>query len=129
MAERGLDIAGRLSQPLHAPTLRAADLIITMEQDHVRDVANVEMSAWTKTFPLRGLVARTLRVGARGSVPLNEWVAKIHHGRAGADMLSRSKDLDIKDPIGKPINEFRACADELDTYLAQFVSLAASTST
>jgi protein-tyrosine phosphatase len=124
MAERGLDISGHRSRPLTPEVLRDVDLVLGMTRTHV-DVAATQGD--------NGLVARAFLVGEVAR--LAERVGARLHGETAADWVARldatrdhphGRAIDeVADPVGEPVDVYRATADALDRHLATFVSLLA----
>lgn len=125
MAERGLDIAGRRSVVTSTKHVAGADLILTMGRSHVRKVIEVDLAAWSRTFPLRAAVRRSLVAGPRlRDETFPGWVARLHEGRKAVDMLTDDPSDEIADPYGMDLRNYRVTATLLDDLLNQFVSLA-----
>ena len=125
LAEMGIDISPHRSRSTSLAMVAGADVVITMERQHVRDLMGVEMSAWPRVFPLRSLVERAQQIGERhGDEELSAWIERLHHGRKAADLLVADASEDIADPIGLPLSEFRSTARELDRLLSTFVQMA-----
>lgn len=118
MAERGLDLSGHVSRLTTAELTSGADLVITMTGQHVREVLEVDVRAWPRTFALKALVARIAHVGARRSgETLPSWVVRLHSGRMPLDLMIDDPAEDVGDPIGQALDVYRRTARELDTLL------------
>lgn len=125
LAEMGIDISPHRSRLTGPALVAAADVVITMERQHVRDLMGVDLSAWPRIFPLRSLVERAQRIGERpADEELPQWIERLHAGRKAADLLVADPAEDIADPIGLPLDEFRSTARELDRLLSTFVQMA-----
>lgn len=125
MAERGLDISEHRSQTNTRRFTSGADLIITMSKENVRQVMEVDMDAWPRTFPLKPLVRRAIEIGRRRTdEPFAAWVERLHEGRRPIDMLADDPDDDIADPMGKPLRDYRSAAELMSGLLDQLVAFA-----
>jgi protein-tyrosine phosphatase len=113
-AERGADISAHVVTRLGAPLVAGSDLIVTMAGEHRADVARAVPEAADKTFTLKELVRLLDRLPS--DVVATDLSATI----AQADALRRSgfpgmpDDEDIVDPLGMPVEAYRAVAWELD---------------
>lgn len=120
MAERGLDLQAHRSRQLEPSLLAAADLVITMTREHVREVAVVDVDLLEKTFTLKELVALGDVVGhRREGEPLRAWLLRLHQARNRQALLGVGHDelYDVEDPIGTTTARYRATAAELDELL------------
>jgi protein-tyrosine-phosphatase len=114
MAEMGIDLTRHRSRTLTPYLCRGADLIVAMTRHHVVGVATIEADAWTRTFPLVDLVARTRHVEPLGvGEPIAAWVLRAHEGRTTASVLALPASTDIQDPIGEPVDAYRQMRDRL----------------
>ncbi len=87
--ELGADIAGLVSRAVRPEMISGADLVLTMEQAHRDRVAELVPEAWEKTHLLKG------------------------YGQKGIPTYMR----EIKDPIGMPLEFYRAIAAEIESNL------------
>ena len=121
----GIDASPHRSRRLSPAIAGQADLILAMAREHVRDAVVLDQELWPRTFTLKELVRRGSAVGPRSpNQPFDEWLAKVHAGRARSDALGASPDDDVADPIGGGPEVFRATAAELDDLTARLVELA-----
>lgn len=125
MAEYGLDISDHRSRLVDADLVAAADLVLGMARRHVREAIVLDPATWAKTFTVKDLVRRT---GAREprapGEALDGWLRSLGEGRAVDDLLGEDPDDDVADPIGLPIETYRAVAAELDGLLEALVAAA-----
>ncbi len=120
----GIDASAHRSRRLTPAMAHAADLVLCMAREHVRDVAVISAELWPRTFTIKELVRRGEQVGARSpNQPFDEWLAKVHAGRTTVDMLGTSSDDDVADPIGASRAVYRRTAAELDDLTARLVEL------
>ena len=124
MAERGLDLKPHRSRQLEPSLLSAADLIVTMTREHVREVAVTDVDHLDKTFTLKELVSLGDAIGARREgESLPAWLARLSGGRQRSALLGvgHDPDYDVEDPIGTTTARYRDTAAELDELLRQLV--------
>ena len=115
-AERGVDISAHRARELRSDEVLAADLVLAMARDH--EDALVDLAP-TRTFTLKQLVRLLEALPAPGpGDPDAMLTARI----ADADDLRRNGfegypyDEDVTDPLGMPLESFRAIAWELDEW-------------
>lgn len=122
--EAGLDLSGHHSRRITSEDIQAADLVIGMAREHVREAVLLEPPAFPKTFSLRELVRRASVTGRRPpEVGLGEWLQELHVGRRHADLLGASSDDDVRDPMGGPPAGYRSMVSELDELVASLTTL------
>jgi protein-tyrosine-phosphatase len=125
VATRGLRLDDHRSETLSPELVRAADLVLCMAREHVRDVVVLDPDVFGRTFTLKELVRRGEAVGPRQlGAPMADWLARVHDGRSTAGLLGESADDDIADPIGRPDAAFERTAAELDALLGRLLRLA-----
>lgn len=123
VAERGLDLGAHRSRPMEPGLVRDADLVLGMAREHAREAIALEPSAYSRVFTLKELVRAGTR-HPRGGEPLDTWLADLADGRAVEDLLGADPADDIGDPIGGPLDAFRATATELDGLLDALLTIA-----
>lgn len=124
-AERGVDISGHVGRRLMAGHVRDADLVLAMAAEHRDEAADAVPQAAGKTFTLKELVRllETLPAAPGRGEPEERLVRRV----AEADTLRASgfegnpSDEDIVDPLGLPLEGFRAVAWELDEWCGRLV--------
>jgi protein-tyrosine phosphatase len=124
-AELGADIDDHLSHQFIPDDLAAADLIVGMAREHVREVVLSCPPVWPRTFTLPELVRRGDTVGQRApQESLGAWLDRVHEGRHHADLLGMSDEDDIPDPIGGTLAEYRTSARLIAGLVDDLVALA-----
>ena len=119
-AERGVDISGHVATRLRPGMAAVADLVLCMAAEHRDQIASDEPQAVDRTFTLKELV-RLLEGGARAAAtPAARIAAAAAAARAGAEG-GEHQDEDIADPLGLPLDGYRAIASELDGWIARLV--------
>ncbi len=113
MNERGTSLESWTSCRLTADAVDDADLILTAEADHRRQVVTMAPRAVNRTFPLlqfAALAQLTPPVHALRSRAGPELVAAISQARDHLQ-TQRGGAYDLADPVGRRIGAFRLCAD------------------
>ena len=124
-AERGVDISGHAARRLLPEHIGAADLVIAMSDEHRTAVTLEAPEASGRTFTLKELV-RLLEALPAADPPADAEDALSDRVRR-ADMLRRDGftgnplDDDIVDPLGLPLESYRAVAWELGEWCGRLV--------
>lgn len=127
MAGRGLDLEAHRSRRVDAAMIRAADLVIGMAREHVREAAVLDPEGLQKSFTLKELVRCAAAVDGRGAdEPLASWLSRVAADRDTGVLVGVGHDdeLDVADPIGRGPVEYEDTADLLDRLLARLVAQA-----
>lgn len=121
-AERGVVIAQHRARRLSTERAREADLVIGMGTEH-RDAVADDLDVASRTFTLKELV-RLLEslppARLAGLDGLAERVAAADDARRGG-FQGNPFDEDVADPIGLPLQSYRAIAWELDEWIARLI--------
>jgi len=124
-AERDVDIADHVVRRLRHEHIRAADVIVGMAREHRRAVARAVPEAAGRTFTLKELV-RLLEALPAGAVEPDGARGRLPARVARADELRREGfpvlDEDVEDPLGMPLETFRAVARELETWCDRLIA-------
>lgn len=124
LAQRGVDLSGHRSRTITADAVRAADLVLGMAREHVRDAVVMVPGAFPKSFTLKELVRRGESLGPRhGDEPLAMYLARAHAGRTSRDLLGDSPADDVADPIGLPRSAYEQMMAELQNLLDRLIWL------
>lgn len=110
MIEHGVDIGAHRSSMVGGDDLIWADLVLTMERRHARDLVVLAPTARSRIFTLRSFVQRAGRRPAGAS--LESLLALLDADRSTADLLGSGPD-EVADPYGRSFRWFRTAADEL----------------
>lgn len=120
----GIDLSTHRSRQMTSDLLRSADLVLAMAREHVREAVVTAPETWPRTFTLKELVRRAGRAGPRQPAePLDAWLARVHEGRTTRELMGRSDEDDVADPIGQPRKAYERMIDEVDRLLEQVVWL------
>jgi low molecular weight protein-tyrosine phosphatase len=117
-AELGVDISGHRAREVSEDDVARADLVVAMAPEHAQVFAG---EAGSRTFTLKELV-RLLE-----ALPETEDASpgRLSERIAQADRLRRGgfegdpRDEGIADPLGMPLDAFRAVAAELDAWCSR----------
>jgi low molecular weight protein-tyrosine phosphatase len=113
-AERGIDISGHVAKRVDAEMVVRADLVVCMASEH-RDQLRREIPAATpRTFTLKEL-ARLLEALPGGPTDLIGRVSDADALRVQG-FLGNPADDDVGDPLGLPLDSYRAMAWELEAW-------------
>ena len=116
-AERGVDISGHVARRLQAEHVLAADLVIAMAAEHRVWVVRTVPEAAGRAFTLKELVRLVEALPPEGAA--GPAADRLPGQVRAADELRRSgfagnpHDEDVVDPLGLPVESYRAIAWEL----------------
>jgi protein-tyrosine phosphatase len=123
-SESGVDISAHTARRLAREHLAEADLVIAITAEHRDAVVRIDPEVAMKTFTVKELV-RLLedlpdQAGTGGPESLAARVAEANaHRRAGFD--GNPDDEDVADPLGEPLETYRAVAWELAAWSERLV--------
>jgi protein-tyrosine phosphatase len=114
--ERGVDTSGHVARRLIRGDVFDADVVVAMAAEHRDAVSRAMPEAADRTFTLKELV-RLLEAlpPPTGPDDLPDRVARADDVRRGG-FAGNPHDEDIVDPLGLPLESFRAIAWELDEW-------------
>ncbi len=118
--ELGVDIQEHVARRLTVPMAEASDLLLCMASDHRRFVAGASPMLASRTFTLKELVRLLETLDAPTTGNLADRLAATDAARA-AGAVQPSHDDDIADPLGQPMEAYRAIAWELETWIDRLV--------
>jgi protein-tyrosine phosphatase len=120
-AERGIDISAHAARRLQPGHVRAADVVLAMASEHRDEIGRSAPEARDRIFTLKELV-RLLEAlpppDRDGALPERIRAAATLRG-SGRE--GKPLDEDIADPIGLPIEGYRAIAWELHEWCGRLV--------
>ncbi len=115
---------GHVSRPLVRGLVEGADVVLCMTRDHVRTVVTLVPDAFSRTYTLRDLVRRGADAGPRRpGESIETWLTWVGTGRRPSDLVGYDDADDVEDPVGRPVGAYRRCAADLDSLLAEIVTL------
>lgn len=125
LAAMGYDTSAHRSRRMTIDMLGGADLVLGMAREHIREAVLLSPGVWPKAFTLKEIVRRGGQAGPRPpGQPFDEWLAKLHAGRARGEMLGASEGDDIADPIGGTRSVYQSTAREIQDLVDRIVDLA-----
>src|SRR5262245_27549767 len=119
-AARGVDITDHRARELTPRDVASATLILGMSGEHARQVVSQDPSAAPRTFTLKELVRLLEALPNDGTSDLTGRVAAADALRSGG-FAGNPNDEDVADPLGMPLDSFRAVAWELDEWIGRLV--------
>jgi protein-tyrosine phosphatase len=121
----GISLEGHQPAQMTAPALAAADLVLGLARQHVRETVVLVPSAFARSFTLREFVRRAEQVGPRGAEqPMAQWLTSVHGDRRHLDLVGDSEVDDIPDPMGGPPEGYRAMLTEVSALVDALHALA-----
>jgi low molecular weight protein-tyrosine phosphatase len=122
-SEREVDISGHAARALTPAMVGSADLIVCMAGEHRDAIIGMDPAAEPKTYTLKELVRLLDRLPpADGDIPdqLADRLDRVGGVRAEG-FAGNPLDEDIADPLGQPLEAYRAIAWELDQWSQRLV--------
>ena len=138
-AERSLDISNHVAQRLNAAMIGDADLVVAMAGEHREAAAELVPAAASRTYTLKELVRlletvdRIMTSTGRGpqtdddvgssddvAADLGVRIAQAHAARTSGGEAN-PWDEDVVDPLGLPLDTYRAVAWELEGWSDRLV--------
>lgn len=114
--ELGADIEGHVARRLSTAMAEEADLLLCMASEHRAIVEAATPSLAPRTFTLKELVRLLESLPVPDGDPFEVRLSAADAARrAGA--VPPSQDDDIADPLGQPLEAYRAIAWELETWI------------
>jgi protein-tyrosine phosphatase len=124
MTPYGVDLSAHRSTTLTAAAVDGADLVLGMERRHAREAILLVPDAWDRTFTLKELVRQGEKAGPRQpGVFFSAWLAALVGGRERTDLIGRSPEDDVADPLGGSPADYRATAAELADLVGRLAPL------
>lgn len=112
MRELGVDIAAHRSRLADAGLVRRADLVLTMERSHARELIILDPEARSRIFTIRSFALALGRRGAFDERPLGDLLDELNRNRPTGSLTGTGTD-DLPDPFGRRFKHFRTTAEEL----------------
>lgn len=109
LRERGLDASGHRSYQLDEASLSAADLVLTMEGEHVQRATIQQRTSFGKIVPLREAASAVEQAGRPLTVA--GIIESVNATRDPSSYLSSRWDVD--DPFGGKARDYRRAVDEI----------------
>jgi low molecular weight protein-tyrosine phosphatase len=119
--ELGIDISAHRARLLTADLIAEADLCLCMAGEHRDEIAGLVPHAADRAFTLKELVRLLDRAPTRSSEMLGDRVAQAAQLRV-REGSPNPLDEDVVDPLGMPIDAYRAVAWELGEWIDRLVT-------
>lgn len=119
-AERGVDISDHRARELTTRDVASATLILGMSGVHATAVVAQDRDAAPRTFTVKELVRLLEALPPPAGHDLTSRVAAADALRSSG-FAGNPDDQDVADPLGMPLDSFRAVAWELDEWIARLV--------
>lgn len=123
-SELGLDLSYHHSRPLVDHLVKDANLILTMERRHARDLMVTFDIGFDRIFTIGGLIAQSSSTPPMGE-GLDEWLARVASCRSHAEFLGANCDDDVVDPHGESKRIHRRAFDHLQTSMDRVAAIVA----
>jgi protein-tyrosine-phosphatase len=121
MAEHGVDLSSYLSAQVAEDTVAAADIILGMAREHVREVVAISPDAWPKTFTLKDFVRRAEGHTRGRHQRVTDWLDGIGAERGPYDVLGADPEDDVHDPFRQRSRVWNRVIAEVDELVSRFV--------
>ena len=108
MTQRNVDISGHRSYRVDLDTVRASDLILTMEARHVLEVTLLDRAALAKTIPLKEAAKLV-----SGPESIEDFLTRINAERDPQTYLG-GYAFDVSDPYRKRMKVYERAVEEID---------------
>jgi protein-tyrosine phosphatase len=124
-AERGADISTHVARLLSPRDIWEAHLVLAMAGEHRDVVTTLAPMADPKSFTLKELarLVEALPAPTASGDPTQRLVARVTeaHRLRRSGFRGDPRDEDIADPLGQPLESYRAVAWELDEWSARLL--------
>lgn len=113
---RGIDTSAHRSRTATVPILASADVVLTMERNHVLFVADVLPDVLGRSFTLKDFVDRS---PTSPDASLQPRLAELAGGRAPNQLFGSGTPDEVVDPHGRSRRHYRRALDEIDDLVAR----------
>jgi protein-tyrosine phosphatase len=123
-AELGIDITAHRARQLRADDVRSAELVLAMASEHREAASRLFAETAGRIFTLKELVLllEDLPEFPSSGRPEDVLAAQVSAARASRFAIRDwRRDQDVMDPLGMPLDGFRAVARDLDGWCARLV--------
>jgi protein-tyrosine-phosphatase len=118
LAERGVDASTHRSYRIDEASVRAADLLLTMESSHVQRITRIIPEALAKAVPLKEAAEVVDRLEP-GQTTVERFLDELDRDR---DPMTYLGDRwDVEDPYGRRARAYRRAVEEIDGLLARVI--------
>jgi protein-tyrosine-phosphatase len=121
MAERGIDLSSHVSAQVTEHSLAAADIVLGMTREHVREVVAISPDAWPKTFTLKDFVRRAEGHTRGRHQRVADWLDSVGAERERYDVLGADPEDDVRDPFRQRSRVWDRVIREVDELVTRVV--------
>jgi sulfate adenylyltransferase len=121
--EVGVDASGHRSYRINEASLQAADLVLTMEGEHVQQATLLHRPAFPKVLALKEAAER-MRQMPEPEVELSEFLRRVNLGRTPTTYLTSR--WDVADPYRKKLRDYRRAVAEISGLVEAVIGRLAS---
>jgi protein-tyrosine-phosphatase len=111
LAEKGIDVTGHRSYELNRPSLAAADLVLTMESEHVQQATLIDKRSFPKIMPLKEAAEVALSLPT-GQLSVESLLEAVNRHRDPTSYLSTQ--WDVADPYNRKLKHYRQAVAEIE---------------
>ncbi len=115
----GIDGSAHHSYQIDEASIRAADLILTMEGAHIQKLTSVDRDGFLKALPLKE-AASLLEQYPSGTMAVEELLTRLNTDRDPRTYLDTRWDVD--DPYGGRVKGYRQAVAEIDELIRSVFS-------
>lgn len=123
-AGRGIDVVDHHSRVVSEELVRAADLVVTMERRHARELVVMAPDVAHRVHTLLGLLQAVPFSTVSG--PIDEWLREVAARREAADLMGDRGTDHVPDPYSRSKRHYRACLDTLEPAITDLASVLAA---
>ena len=103
MAELGIDLSRHRSTQVSPELVAASDVVVAMARRHAaRSCSSTPSRSAGRSRSRSSCVGETGWAGALPEETLDAWLGRLHDGRQRTDLVGRSDEDDVSDPLGGP---------------------------
>ena len=118
LAEQGVDASYHRSYLIDEASLAAADLVLTMEGEHVRKATLLRSSAFEKIVPLKEAAQEVRRLGP-GPLAVEDVLEAVGANRDASSYLTTG--WDVADPYRRKLKDYRRAVAEITELVSTVV--------
>jgi len=111
--ELGLDLTGHLSATVHPDFLDDYDIILGLARSHLRELASMDSGISSRLFTVKQFAAWVREHPRRGDIDVRAWLGSQLPSEPRGRILSADPKDDVRDPIHRPIEDWRTMSTEL----------------
>jgi len=120
--ERGLDLDQHVSRSVPWDDLGVYDVLLPLARSHSRELVAVDPSVRPRLFTVKQF-ARWLADHPRPRrAAIGPWLDVVAADRPASELIGASSADDVADPIGRPIEEWRAMSADLDPAISAILT-------